>query len=213
MKKYLKAFPVITALVVMLLTGCMGKIKYPTYYTLNLAPAVDPPPKSGALASIAVREFQAPAYLREGPVVYLISPEEIGFYEYHRWGVDPRQAITQAIIERLRASGNFALVKSYDGRNDVDYILTGRLDKLDEVDYESGVKVEVALSAQVTDLHSGKTVWANSASNTARVEERKVSGVVTQMSSTTDRTLGELLKSLALPSTDAKQVQAFPMNQ
>ena len=201
MKRYLKTFPFFLVLWATLLTGCLGKTKYPTYYALNLAPAVDPPPKSGTLVSIAVREFQAPAYLREGPVVYLTSPEEIGFYEYHRWAVDPRQAVTHAIIERLRASGNFALVKNYDGRNDVDYILTGRLDKLDEVDYQGGVKVEVALSAQVVDLHNGKTVWTNSASNTARVEERKVSGVVREMSSTTDRTIEELLKSLALPST------------
>ena len=205
MNKHWRTFLLTAVIISVSLTGCMGKIKYPAYYTLNLAPTVDPPPKSGALASIAVREFQAPAYLREGPVVYLISPEEIGFYEYHRWAVDPRQAITHAIVERLRASGNFALVKTYDGRNDVDYILTGRLDKLDEVDYEGGVQVEVALSAQVTDLHSGKTVWANSASNTAKVEERKVSGVVTQMSSTTDRTIEELLKSMALPpSTTVK---------
>ena len=181
------------------LTGCMGKIKYPTYYTLNLAPTVDPPPKSGALASIAVRGFQAPVYLREGPIVYLTSPEEIGFYEYHRWAVDPRQTITNAIIERLRASGNFALVKTYDGRNDVDYVLSGNLDKLDEVDYEGGVRVEVALSAQVIDLHSGKTVWTNSSAEKAKVEERKVSAIVSQMSSLTDRGIEELLKSLALP--------------
>ena len=97
-------------------------------------------------------------------------------------------------------------MKTYDGHNDVDYVLSGRLDKLDEVDYEDGVRVEVALSAQVIDLHSGKTVWTNSASNTAKVEERKVSGVVTQMSSTTDRTIEELLQSLTLPpSTAMKQ--------
>lgn len=199
MKRYLRAFPLIAALLAMLLTGCMGKIKQPTYYTLNLAPAPDPPPSKDALASIAVREFQSPAYLREGPIVYLISPEEIGFYEYHRWAVDPRRSITNAIVERLRASGNFALVKTYDGRNDVDYILSGRLDKLDEVDYEGGVRVEVALSAQVIDLHSGKTVWTNSASTTAKVEERKVAGVVTQMNNTTDRAIEDLMKSLALP--------------
>ena len=201
MKRSLSLFLTLCAL-----TGCMGKIKYPTYYTLNLAPAIDPPQKNGALASIAVREFQAPAYLREGPIVYLSSPEKIGFYEYHRWAVDPRKAITDAIVERLRASGNFALVKTYDGRNDVDYVLSGRLDKLDEVDYEGDVRVEIALSAHVIDLHSGKTVWANSASNTAKLEERKVSAVVRQMSTTTDRAIEDLMKSLALPPlTTVKQ--------
>jgi ABC-type uncharacterized transport system auxiliary subunit len=187
------------------LTGCMGKVKYPAYYRLNLAPPVDPPAKTDAPASIAVREFRAPAYLREGPIVYLTSPEEIGFYEYHRWAVDPRQTITGAIVEYLRASGNFKLVKIYDGRNDVDYVLSGRLEKLNEVDYEGGVQVEVALSAQVIDLHSGNTVWVNSAAEKGKVEGRNVSSVVAQMSKLTDRSIEALLKSLTLPPLTAEK--------
>ena len=181
------------------LTGCMGKVKYPAYYRLNLAPPTDPPIRGDALPSIAVREFRAPAYLREGPIVYLTSPEEIGFYEYHRWAVDPRQTITQAIVEYLRASGKFKLVKIYDGRNDVDYVFSGHLEKLNEVDNEGGVQVEVALSAQVTDIHNGNTIWANSAAEKGKVEGRKVSSVVEQMSNLTDRSIEELLKSLTLP--------------
>ena len=188
------------------LTGCMGKLKYPAYYRLNLAPPTDPPMKGDALPSIAVREFRAPDYLREGPIVYMDSPERIGFYEYHRWAVDPRQAVTQALVEHLRASGNFKAVKIYDGRNDVDYVLSGRLEKLNEVDYEGSVQVEVALSAQVTDAHSGITVWANSAAEKIKVEGRNVRSVVGQMSNLTDRSIEELLKSLTLPSlTTAKR--------
>lgn len=200
-KKYLKSLSLFLALCAV--PGCMGKIKYPSYYTLNLAPSVDPPAKGDAPVSIAVREFRAPAYLRQGPIVYLSSPDEIGFYEYHRWAVDPRQAITQAIVEHLRTSGSFKLVKIYDGHNDVDYILSGSLEKLDEMDYEGGVQVEVALSAQVTDLHSGNTVWVNSAAEKAKVEERKVSAIVSQMSNLTDRSIEELLKSLILPQAGA----------
>ncbi len=187
------------------LTGCMGKVKYPAYYRLNLATPVDPPAKTDAPASIAVREFRAPAYLREGPIVYLTSPEEIGFYEYHRWAVDPRQTITGAIVEYLRATGNFKLVKIYDGRNDVDYVLTGRLEKLNEVDSGGGVQVEVALSAQVTDLHNGNTVWMSSAAEKGKVEGHNVSSVVSRMSNLTDRSIDELLKSLTLPPLKTAQ--------
>jgi ABC-type uncharacterized transport system auxiliary subunit len=199
MTKYWRTVLLTGVMTTVFLTGCMGKVKYPAYYRLNLAPPVDPPAKADALASIAVREFRAPAYLREGPIVYLTSPEEIGFYEYHRWAVDPRQTITGAIVEYLRASGNFKLVKIYDGRNDVDYVLSGRLEKLNELDYEGSVQVEVALSAQVTDLHSGNTVWVNSAAKKSKVEGRDVSSVVAQMSNLTDRSIEELLKSLTLP--------------
>jgi hypothetical protein len=79
---------------------------------------------------------------------------------HHRnyWAVDPREFATNAVAERLRASGNFAQVKLYDGRSDIDYVLSGRLEKLEEIHYEGGVKVEVAISAQMTNLASGATV-------------------------------------------------------
>jgi ABC-type uncharacterized transport system auxiliary subunit len=198
MAKYPRVFLAAVALLSVLLTGCISKIKYPSYYTLNLPLAPDPPTKEGVLPSIAVHEFRAPGYLHQGPIVYRTSPEQIGFYEYHRWAVDPRQSVTNAVSERLRASGSFAAVKIYDGRADVDYILSGRLEKLDEVDYQGGVRVEVELSAQVIDLHSGKTVWTNSASETEKVNARNVSAIVAQMSNMTDRAIEKLLKPLAL---------------
>ena len=68
MNKHWRTLLVSAVIISLSLTGCIGKVRYPTYYTLNLAPAIDPPPKRGALASIAVREFQSPAYLRGGPI-------------------------------------------------------------------------------------------------------------------------------------------------
>ena len=64
--------------------------------------------------------------------------------------------MTNAVIERLRASGDFARVKPYDGRPDIEYVLSGRLEKLEEIDYEGGVKVEVAISAQMTSSLPGR---------------------------------------------------------
>lgn len=80
--------------------------------------------------------------------------------------------MTNAVADRLRASGNFSQVKSYDGRPDIDYVLRGRLEKLDEVDYEGGVKVEVEISAQMVQLSSGDTVWSNSVTEVGQVEKR-----------------------------------------
>jgi ABC-type uncharacterized transport system auxiliary subunit len=128
--------------------------------------------------------------------VYRASAEQIGFYDYHRWATDPRQFVTVAIADRLRASGNFADVTVYDGRSHADYIITGRLEKLEEVDYEGGVRVEVALSAQMTDIHTGTTVWANSASDVESVAHRNVPAVVSEMSHAMDRTIEKLLSSV-----------------
>jgi cholesterol transport system auxiliary component len=183
------------------LIGCTGRTRFPSYYTLQVPPAPDPPVAGGGPVSIAVHEFRAPAYLRQGAIVYRPSAEQIGFYNYHRWAVDPREFLTHAIVDRLRASGRFAEVKIYDGRPDVDFILSGCLEKLEEVDYQGGVKVEVALSAQMTDLHSGKTVWAHTASETAAVDKRTVPAIVAEMSHAMDRTLQKLLASLSVSTT------------
>src|SRR5260370_6048640 len=182
------------------LLGCVGRVRYPTYYTLNVPTAPDPPAAAGVRVSVAIREFRSPVYLREGPLVYRSSPEQIGFYDYHRWATDPRQFVTAAIADRLRASGNFADVTVYDGRSRADYIISGRLEKLEEVDCEGGVKVEVALSAQMTDVHTGATGWANSVSEVENVAQRNVTGVVSEMSHTMDRTIEKLLSSIPSPA-------------
>ena len=200
MKKHLKALA-LTLAISAALTGCAGKIKYPTYYTLNLPPAPDPAPDKDVRTSIAVREFQSPGYLRQGPIVYRRTPEEVGYYEYHRWAADPRVQITNALIDHLRASGQFQAVSSYDGRSNTDYVFSGRLEKLEEVDYDGGVKVEVAISAQMTRVSSGTTVWSNTVSEAAVVPQRNVPGVVSQMNKSMDIAVSKLLSSI--PSTMA----------
>jgi ABC-type uncharacterized transport system auxiliary subunit len=184
-----------------LLVGCSGKTKFPTYYTLQLPTPPDPPSAAKPEFSVAVREFGAPAYLRQGALVYRPSPEEVGFYHYQRWAVDPREVLTQAIVDQLRATHKYSVVKIYDGRSDVDFLLGGRLEKLEEVDNDHVVRVEVAVSAQMIDLRSGKTVWANSASDAEKVEKRTLPAVVSEMSSALDHVVENLLLSLHVANT------------
>src|ERR1700741_355175 len=174
-------------------SSCGGRVRYPNYYTLPLPAPPDPPPAQNVHAAVAIREFRAPAYLRQGAIVYKPSPEQIGFYAYHRWAINPCEFVTSSVIERLRASGDFARVKPYDGRPDVEYVLSGRLEKLEEIDYEGGVKVEVAISAQMTNLATGMTVWANAVSERGDVNKRDVPAVVSEINRTMERAIRELL--------------------
>ena len=177
----------------MILSGCGRAVKYPNYYTLHVPPPPDPPVAEGVHASLAVREFREPSYLRQGAIVYKTSPEQIGFYNYHRWAVDPLEFVTNAVEDRLSASGTFARVKLYDGRSDIDFVLSGNLEKLEEVDYDGGVKVEVAISAQMVRLSTGATVWSNSVCEVGQVDKRDVPAVVAAMNRTMDRAIQRLL--------------------
>ena len=149
------------ALTALLLAGCAGKVRYPDYYMLALAPSKGPAANEGyKLPAVAVQRFETPAYLRQGRIVYRQTPEQIGFYEYHRWASDPGQVVTTAMIDSLRAAGVFSTVQTYDGEAHAPYVLQGRLEHLDEVDYENGVRVEVRLYAQLLDTKTGTAVWA-----------------------------------------------------
>ena len=192
MKKRL-AMAVVAILAFVILAGCAGKVGRSNYYTLNLPAPPDPPAAENAHTTVAVREFRAPAYLRQGAIVYKPSPEQIGFYAYHRWAVDPCDFVTDSIIDRLGATGTFSRVKRYDGQPDANYVVSGRLEKLEEIDYEGGVKVEVAVSAQMTRLDTGTIVWSKAVSEVGEVNHHDVPTVVLEMSHTMERAIEKLL--------------------
>ena len=184
-----------------ILAGCSGKMRHPNYYTLNLPAPADPPAADDAKATVAIREFSAPAYLRRGAIVFKTSPESVGFYTYQRWAVDPCDFVTDSMRDRLSAAGLFAHVKRYDGRPDADYLVSGRLEKLEEIDYDDGVKVVVAISAQMIRFDTGATVWSKAVSKVGIVGKRNVPAVVSAMSDTMDRAMQELLTPLPVETT------------
>ncbi len=188
------AFVALTAL---LMTGCAGKVRYPNYYTLALAPSKESPSSEGQkLPAVAVQRFETPAYLRQGRIVYRESPQQIGFYDYHRWASDPGQVVTTAMIDSLRAAGIFSTVEIYDGQEHARYVLQGRLEHLDEVDDENGVRVEVRLFAQLLDTKSGTVVWAGDSTKNIIVEQRRVRSVVQAMGQATQDGVEQLIQDL-----------------
>jgi ABC-type uncharacterized transport system auxiliary subunit len=192
MKKTL-AMSLVALSTIVVLAGCAGKVGRANYYTLNLPAPPDPPTAENAHITVAIREFTAPAYLRRGAIVYKASPELVGFYAYHRWAVDPCEFVTDSIIDRLGATATFSRVKHYDGQPDADYVVSGRLEKLEEIDYEGGVKVEVAVSAQMIRLETGTIVWSKAVSEVGVVNQHDVPTVVSEMSHTMERAIEKLL--------------------
>jgi uncharacterized lipoprotein YmbA len=179
------------------LTGCAGKTRYPNYYVLNVPAPVPAAAQSKPLpGSVAVREFRAPAFLRGGPIVYRKSAEQIDFYDYHRWAVDPRSTVTSTIIENMRAQGIFHSVHLFEGRESSDYLVTGTVDDLEEVDKGREVFVQVRVSARLTDLRTGDVLWSDTSSETTKLEDHAVPGLVAAMSQTAETVVAHLVSSM-----------------
>ena len=176
------------------LGGC-AKVRYPDYYVLNLPNPISASGGSGPIpASVAVREFRAPQYLRQGPIVYRPESEQIAFYDYHRWAEDPRQSVTTTIVRELKQV--FESVELYDGRAGAEFLLTGSLDHLEEVDSEHSVSVEVGVSAKLQNVKTGNVMWSDTSFKTSEVKQRSLPAVVAEMSRDLSEAATQLVSSM-----------------
>jgi len=189
----------------LLIAGCAGNVRYPKYYTLEIPPPVKPALNSArAPLAVAVRRFETSAYLRQGRIVYREAPEVVDFYEYHRWAAELGPTITAAVIDSIRCARLFSFVKPYDGEDKPDYLVTGRVERLDEIDYGGTVRVETKLSAELVDLRTGMTIWAGDATTTSNVETSNISSVVAAMSRALQMNIDRLVTEMEvqLPGSD-----------
>ena len=190
----------------LVLAGC-GSVRYPTSYVLNFPP---PAPRAalsnGALGPVAIREFRCPEYLCEGRIVYRPGPEEVGFYENHRWAMNPRQAITQYLEDGLRAQSLFQSVTVRERSSEAAYVLSGNIQRFEEVDQGRDVRAVCTISAQLVDARTRSVVWSHTASETVSVEKRDIAGVVSSLAAAAGTAADRLLKSMTdeLPATTAR---------
>jgi len=190
------------------LAGCAGKIRYPSYYVLNVPTVVPASRPAPILGSVAVREFDAPRFLREGPIAYRPSAEQLDFYDYHRWAEDPRRAVTAAMVRELQGRGLFRSVDLFDGRGSPECLLTGTVDHLEEVDRGANVSIEVTLSARLLNLRTGEVLWQDTSSQTAKLDQRSVAGIVAEMSQDLASAVGHLVSSMQDRLTVASSSQS-----
>jgi ABC-type uncharacterized transport system auxiliary subunit len=197
--------------------GC-GAVRYPNYYELSapvpIARGNTAPP---LIQSVAVRQFDAPPFLRSGPIAYRESAERLGFYPYDRWAVDPRRSATTAMINDLQATGVFHSVGLFDGHGAPDCVMTGTINHLEEVDSGKSVSIDVRVSARLIDFQTGEILWHGSASSDAVVEQRSVSGVVSQLSLGLGSAVQQMVSSLqdqlhSLPPHTSRQTQSSSSN-
>jgi hypothetical protein len=74
--------------------------------------------------------------------------------------------------------------------------MSGRLERLEEIDSGDSVRVEAKLSAEVVNLRTNTTVWTDTADETLTVDTRNVNSVVVEMSHAVQKSIDRLVTSL-----------------
>ena len=192
----------------LVLAGC-GSVRYPTSYVLNLQP---PAPRAtlsnGALGPVrsvnsAVRNTSAKA------ASCIVPVRKSRVYENHRWAMNPRQTITQYLRDYLRAQSLFQSVTAHERGSEAAYLLSGKIERFEEVDEGRDVRAVCTISAQLLDTRTRSVVWSRTASETVSVEKRDIAGVVSSLSAAARTAADRLLKSMTdeLPATMARRAQ------
>jgi len=183
--------------ILVLLAGC-GSVRGPAtkYYKLDIPPA---PAAAGpsAPASLRIEPFRTTSLLRQDRIVYCPSPTEVGFYEYHRWAEPPNDTVTKALADQLLRRRVFHSIEVSDGDEKADYVLKGSIDRLQEVDYMGGVRVQVSISTELEDPVRHQIVWSSVASSESVVAKSDVQAVVAAMSKASQQSILRLTTDVA----------------
>ena len=174
--------------------ACGGPVPPTNYYVLDL-PA--PAPAASPLGHTAIlMPIRAGRVIRQGRIVYRESPEQVGFYEYHRWAEDPEDSVARSLRRQVLALGTFAQVAEFDGRTTADYVLRAELLRLEEVDHGGGVRAAVEISLELVETSTARVVWVSSAERTEMVPASEVRSVVDRLSAAADQAIRELSSEL-----------------
>ena len=173
-----------------------GSVRYPAHYVLDFSAASPTPPRSQALGPLLVRELDCPPYLCEGRVVYREEPHRIGFYDYHRWAVDPRAALTRLLSDRIGASSVFESVTVDGSPARAAYLLRGEIQRFEEVDDKTSIHAICTISASIVEVKTGTVRWKGSVSETVPVQQRDVAGVVVALGVASQTVADRLVASI-----------------
>jgi ABC-type uncharacterized transport system auxiliary subunit len=148
-----------------------------------------------------VRELACSPYLCEGRVVYREEPHRVGFYDYHRWALNPRSALTRVLADRIRASSLFESVTVAGSPARAAYLLRGEIERFEEVDEKTSVTAICTISAEIVDVKTGRAIWRGTDSDTVPVQQRDVPAVVIGLGvasrTVTDRLVASIATQLA----------------
>lgn len=182
-----------------------GSVPATNFYSLR----VPPPPAAQAprtKAVLGIERFGATEALRNDRLVYYSSPNQVGFYDYHRWVADPASMLREDLARRIQQAGLFADVQLLPGRADSNYFLRGRVLHFEEVDYEGGVSGRAGLELTLVRGGDRQVVWFGSKVAKSAPAGQGHAAVVEALNAASDQVLSELVPQLlARAEEDLKQ--------
>lgn len=184
-----------SGLVVAFLFASCGKTPVTHYYTLQVPP---PPAASDPKTHfvLGVERFRASQHLRDDRLIYYQSPNQLGFYQQHRWSSDPATMLAGLVQRLLEQTHVFAQVRPAPLREPGDYVLNGQVWSFEEVDYEGSVKARVGLGLTLLRSRDRQIVWSAQRQMENAVQEPGMAGVANAFNAAVKQVLDEMIPGI-----------------
>ncbi|MGE5326280.1 MAG: ABC-type transport auxiliary lipoprotein family protein [Deltaproteobacteria bacterium] len=181
-------------LAALLLSAC-GSVPKTHYYSVTM-PTAAPTADSESAGVLDVARFQAASVLRDDRILYYQTPTELNYYEYHRWSAQPAVMMAELVSRRVRASGVFSDVRLNPRTTPGDFQLRGRLLNFEELDFQAGGHVRVALELDLVRNSDHTIIWSGTERRERAVEGKGVGAVVDALNASAAEVVDGLLPQL-----------------
>jgi ABC-type uncharacterized transport system auxiliary subunit len=185
----------ILGILAVVFSAACGGVPKTYYYTLHV---LAPPPVADSKTNfvLGVEHFGAPEVLRDDRIVYYVSPTQLNYYQFHRWGATPATLLAEFSAQWLDSLGVFAQVKMLPTREHVDYTLGGRVLHFEEVDSEGGGKARLALALSLVRMKDHKLVWSGERQQETPLQASGVEGLANALNASCAQLLRDLVPGL-----------------
>jgi ABC-type uncharacterized transport system auxiliary subunit len=147
------------------------------------------PPKGGQLLSarppgrILLERFVVDDDYNDSRIAYRRATHELGFDPYSRWAGTPGSQVEEAVRERLRTSWAFSDLHQTEPavRGDTDFIVAGRVLRLEEVDEEDHWLAALGIELTLLDGKTREVLHVTRFESSAPAEKRNPRAVVDAM--------------------------------
>lgn len=166
------------------------------YYRLHY-PIAENAAGAATDGTLEVERFRAAQLLRQDRIVYSTAEQQLNYYQYHRWGDDPTNMVTNLIVRELASRRLFKDVRMGRSEREADYTLRGRLMALEEMDRGPGVSARVVLEYELVKAKTGAIIWSGRAERERPVPSKDVPRVVEELNQAAREAIGQLADGIA----------------
>jgi ABC-type uncharacterized transport system auxiliary subunit len=178
------------------MASACGSSRPVKYYALDVTPQPATSTPGQFPVSLLVARVTSTHLYRDDRLVYGVSAEELGTYEYERWAEPPVDMIQDSLIASLRSTKQFRSVAAVSSSMRGDYLLRAHLEALDEID-KPQLAARFSIQLELYDPRAAATVWSDSYMHDEPVNGKKVEDVITALDENVKAGMNQLSGSLA----------------